>query len=47
MLKRWRITRNNASGVVRMLVMNRCLTLLVPFRVVVVVISSTIQTLPS
>jgi hypothetical protein len=29
-----------------MLVMNRCLTLLVPLRLVLVVISSTIQALP-
>jgi hypothetical protein len=46
MLQRWRVSLSNASGVLRMLVMNRCLTLLVPFRVGLVVISSTIQALP-
>jgi hypothetical protein len=46
MLQRWRISPSNASGVVRTVVMNKCLTLVVPFRVVLVVISSTIQALP-
>jgi hypothetical protein len=47
MLQRWRISRSNASGVVRMVVMNRWRVVLrLPLRLIVVVVSSTIQALP-
>lgn len=47
MLQRCRISRSNASGVVRMLVMNRWqATARCPFLVLVVVVSSAIQALP-
>jgi hypothetical protein len=47
MLQRCRISRSKASGVVRMLVINRWhAALRFPLRVVVVVTTSTIQALP-
>jgi hypothetical protein len=47
MPQRWRIRRSRASGVVRMLVMNKWRAVpRVPLRVVVVVSTSTIQALP-
>ena len=47
MLQRWRISRSRASGVVRRVEIKRWqATARIPFLVLVVVISSTIQALP-